>query len=91
MGCRDKYVTSLPQLAMNRFLPLATQIPILWIHTSGGGGSDIRSMSSIGPICKCRCPPLQYTDTEAKCRHKKITRKATKRTHQFHVKLSLES
>ncbi len=24
----------------------------------GGGGSDIRSMSSIRPICKCRCPPL---------------------------------
>ncbi len=39
--------------------PLATQIPTLWIHTSGGGGSsDIRSMSSIRPICKCRCPPL---------------------------------
>jgi hypothetical protein len=28
-----------PQLAMNRFLSLlATQIPTLWIHTSGGGG-----------------------------------------------------
>jgi hypothetical protein len=42
--------------------PLATQIPTLCIHTSGGrgcgGGSDIRSMSSIRPICKCRCPPL---------------------------------
>ncbi len=41
--------------------PLATQIPTLYIHTSGGrgrGGSDIRSMSSIRPICKCRCPPL---------------------------------
>ncbi len=42
--------------------PLATQIPILWIHTSGrgggGGGVDNRSMSSIRPICKCRCPPL---------------------------------
>ncbi len=39
MGCRDKYATSWPQLAMNRFLPLlATQIPTLWIHTSGGGG-----------------------------------------------------
>ncbi len=24
----------------------------------GGGGSDIRSMSSIRPICKCRCPTL---------------------------------
>jgi hypothetical protein len=36
----------------------------LWIHTSGGrgrGGSDIRSMSSIRPICKCRCPPLTVT------------------------------
>ena len=31
MGCRDKYVTSWPQLAMNRFLPLlAIQIPTLW-------------------------------------------------------------
>ncbi len=43
--------------------PLATQIPTLWIHTSGGGGggggSDIRSMSSIRPIRKCRCPPLE--------------------------------
>ncbi len=43
--------------------PLATQIPTLCILTSGGrgrggGGSDIRSMSSIGPICKCGCPPL---------------------------------
>jgi hypothetical protein len=35
MGCRDKYVS--PAI-MNRFLPLlATQIPTLWIHTSGGG------------------------------------------------------
>ncbi len=40
--------------------PLATQIPTLWIHTSGGG-SDIRSMSSIRPICKCRCPSLVFT------------------------------
>ncbi len=24
------------------------------------GGSDIRSMSSIRPICKCRCPPLLF-------------------------------
>ncbi len=38
--------------------PLATQIPTLWIHTSGGGSSDIRLMSSIRPMCKCRCPPL---------------------------------
>ncbi len=39
--------------------PLATQIPTLLIHKSGGGaGSDIRSISSIRPICKCRCPPL---------------------------------
>ncbi len=45
--------------------PLATQIPTLWILTSGGegawGGSDIRSMSSIRPICKCWCPPLART------------------------------
>jgi hypothetical protein len=51
-----------PQPAMNRFLPLpATQIPTLWIHTTGRGGggcSDIGSMSSIQPICKCQCPPL---------------------------------
>ncbi len=61
MGCRDKYATSWHQLAMNRFLPLlATQISTLWIHKSeGAGGSDIRSMSSIRPICKCRCPPLR--------------------------------
>ncbi len=43
--------------------PLAKQIPTLCIHTSGGrgrgGGSNIRSMSSIRPIIKCRCPPLQ--------------------------------
>ncbi len=68
MGCRGKYVTSWPQLAMNRFLPLlATQIPTLWIHTSGrgagSGGSDIRSMSSIRPICKFRCPPLGCSES----------------------------
>jgi hypothetical protein len=42
---------------------LATQIPTLWIHTSGGegGGSDIRSMLSIRPISKCQCPPLLGT------------------------------
>jgi hypothetical protein len=48
-----------PQLAMNRFL-------LLWPHRFphfgyihlGGGGSDIRSMSSIRTICKFRCPPL---------------------------------
>ncbi len=41
--------------------PLATQIPTLgYIHLGGGGvgGSDIRSMTSIRPICKCRGPPL---------------------------------
>ncbi len=38
--------------------PLATHIPTLWIHAWGGGGSDIRSMSSMRPISKCRCPPL---------------------------------
>ncbi len=51
-----------PMLAESLPAPLATQIPTLWIHTSGGAGggvgSDIRSMSSILPICKCRCPPL---------------------------------
>jgi hypothetical protein len=49
---QDSY-ESLPAL-------LATQIPTLWIHT-WGGGSDIRAMSSIRPICKCRCPPLLAT------------------------------
>ncbi len=52
--------------------PLSTQIPtlcIVYIHLGGGGvgGSDIRSMSSIRPICKCRCPPL----------HKRLTVKGT--------------
>ncbi len=51
-----------PQLAMNRFLPLwPHRFPHFgYIHLGGGGvgGSDIRSMSSIRPICKCRCPPL---------------------------------
>ncbi len=42
--------------------PLATQIHTLWIKTSGG--SDIRSMSSIRPICKCRCPPLQNSNKQ---------------------------
>ncbi len=62
MGCRDKYVDILrPQLAMNRFLPLlATHSHTLDTYVLGGvwGGSDIRSMLSIRPICKCRCPPL---------------------------------
>jgi hypothetical protein len=56
--------------ASNESLPasLATQIPTLLIHTSGGrgrggGGSDKRLMSSIWPICKCRCPPLVHTFT----------------------------
>ncbi len=51
-----------PQLAMNRFLPLwPHRFPHFgYLHLGGGGvgGSDIRSMSSIRPICKCRCPPL---------------------------------
>jgi hypothetical protein len=51
-----------PQLAMNPFLPLWThRFPHFgYIHLGGGGvgGSDIWSMSSIRPICKCRCPPL---------------------------------
>ncbi len=29
-------------------------------------GSDIRSMSSIEPICKCRCPPLCWIDYPGK-------------------------
>jgi hypothetical protein len=62
MGCRDRYVTSWPQLAMNCFLPLlATDSHTLdtYIWGEGRGDSDIRSMSSIRPICKCRCPPLR--------------------------------
>jgi hypothetical protein len=51
-----------PQLAMNRFLPLWPHrfTHFVYIHLGGGGvgGSDIRSMSSIRPIRKCRCPPL---------------------------------
>ncbi len=62
MGCRDKYVTSWDPTYGSLPAPLATKIPTLWIHSSGGrgrgGGSDIRSMPSIRPICKCRCPPL---------------------------------
>jgi hypothetical protein len=54
-----------PQLAMNCFLPLwPHRFPhFVYIHLGGGGvgGSDIRSMSSIRPICKCRCPPLVLT------------------------------
>ncbi len=49
-----------PQLAMNRLLPLwPHRFPHFgYIHLGGGGvggGSDIRSMSIIRPICKCRC------------------------------------
>ncbi len=58
-----------PQLAMNCFL-------LLWPHRfshfecinlggGGVGGSDIRSMSSIRPICKCRCPPLPQIHDKA--------------------------
>ncbi len=52
-----------PQLAINGFLPLwPHRFPHFeYIHLGGGGvggGSDIRSMSSIRPICKCQCPPL---------------------------------
>ncbi len=52
-----------PQLAMNCFLPLwPHRFPHFgYIHLGGGGAggsSDIRSMSSIRPICKCRCPQL---------------------------------
>ncbi len=54
-----------PQLAMNRFLPpWPHRFPhFRYIHLGkGAGGSDIRSMSSIQPICKCRCPPLTFKD-----------------------------
>ncbi len=44
-----------PQLAMNCFLSLW---PHRFPHFGSWGGSDIRSMSSIRPICKCRCRPL---------------------------------
>jgi hypothetical protein len=51
-----------PKLAMNRFLPLWPYISSHFGYINLGGrawgGSDIRSMSSIRPICKCRCPPL---------------------------------
>ncbi len=45
---------------MNRFLPLwPHRFPHFgYINLGAWGGSDIRSMSSIRPICKCRCPPL---------------------------------
>jgi hypothetical protein len=39
MECRDKYVTSRPQLAMYRLLPLLdTQIPLFGYINLGGGG-----------------------------------------------------
>ncbi len=54
-----------PKLAMNRFLHLwPHRFPHFgYINLGEGawGGSDNRSMSSIRPICKCRCPPLLYT------------------------------
>jgi hypothetical protein len=43
---------SLPAPSGNRFPHFE------YIHLGAGGGSDIRSMSSIRPICKYRCPPL---------------------------------
>ncbi len=50
---------------MNRFLPLGhTDSHTLDTYMWGGGGgrgSDIRSRSSIRPICKCRCPPLLFS------------------------------
>ncbi len=67
MGCREKICDILrPQLAMNRFLTLWPHrfSHFGYINLGGGGvggGSDIRSMSSIRPICKCRCPPLVKT------------------------------
>ncbi len=57
-----------PQLAMNPFLPLwPHRFPHFgYINLGGGawGGSDIRSMSSIRPICKCRRPPLRLVRAE---------------------------
>ncbi len=53
-----------PQLAMKCFLPLwQHRFPHFgYIYLGGGGvgGLWYRSMSSIRPICKCRCPPLVY-------------------------------
>ncbi len=62
-GVREQICDILTPASYESLPPLlATQIPTLWIHTSGGGGSggcsDIRLMLSIRPICKCRCPPL---------------------------------
>ncbi len=50
-----------PQLAKNRFLPLwPHRFPHFgYIYLAGGVGFDIRLMSSIRPICKCRRPPLR--------------------------------
>jgi hypothetical protein len=38
-----------------------TRVPPRAGEGAWGGGSDIRSMSCIRPICKCRCPPLLPT------------------------------
>ncbi len=55
-----------PQLVMNRFLPFGhTDAHTLYTYIWGEGacgGSDIRSMSRIRPICKCRCPPLDCVE-----------------------------
>ncbi len=60
-----------PQLAMNRFLTLwPHRFPHFGcIHLWGGGvgDSDIRSMWSIRPICKCRCPPLAHAPLSLAC------------------------
>jgi hypothetical protein len=51
-----------PQLVMNRFLPLlVTQIPTLWIHTSGEGKALIldrcRAFDLFASVDAHLCPP----------------------------------
>jgi hypothetical protein len=63
MGCRDKYVTFLDasELWIASYPTGHTDSHTLGTYIWGEGawgGSDIRSMSCIRPICKCRCPPL---------------------------------
>jgi 3-deoxy-D-manno-octulosonic acid (KDO) 8-phosphate synthase len=67
MWCRDKYVTYVT----------------LWIHTSGGGDSDIRSMSSIRPICQCRCPQFLRAMDNLIVKMTKFPKKICLKTGQF--------
>ncbi len=55
MGFRDKYETSWGPSCPSDHTDSHTLDTYIW---GGRGGSIIRSMSSIWPICKCRCPPL---------------------------------